>query len=109
MTHDEFVEKVMDAGIFEEASEIRRIGTEGALIPASWMGRILDVVPEAVEYLQRRSPDAWGQYEEAMERRKAAAMLGRKGGSKVTARKSEAARENGKKGGRPRKKQADSK
>lgn len=41
--------------------------------------------------------------EEAEARRKAAQMMGRKGGRATSARKAAAVRENGKKGGRPRK------
>lgn len=97
MTHEEFTEKIIDAGIFTEGSEIKRMSTAGAILPPSWIARIMDVLPSASDYLRDRCPEAWSEYEMAMARRKAASILG----SIRTARKAAASRENGKKGGRP--------
>ena len=64
MTHEEFVNAILESGDFTEPNEINRLTTEGAILSAGWIRRIMEAVPSAGEYLAKRSPDAWRQYEE---------------------------------------------
>lgn len=98
MTHEEFIQACTESGEFEE-SELGRL--ENGILSPGWCARILLVVPDAEDYLRHRDPASMAIYDEAMQERRhryltAIAQIRNE-------RTAAAARENGKKGGRPRK------
>jgi len=63
MNHDQFIQKVLEQEYAPEMTA--RLAVEKAIIPARWCRQILEGIPEARDYLKKRSPEAMKQLEQA--------------------------------------------
>lgn len=103
MTHNEFLETISDMDF--EDKELDRLANETAILPLSWLSKITTEHPETEGYLRERCTAQMTELDDIYARR--VAMLMRQRGSISTEKKAAAARENGKKGGRPKKQKAE--
>ena len=71
MTHEEFIDAVLDTGQFTEPSEMNRLFTEGAILSPGLIRRLMKAIPSAGEYLRKRSPEAFAFYEQVKKYQKA--------------------------------------
>lgn len=66
MKHSQFMQKVLEQAYTPEMTS--RLAVEKAIIPAGWCRQILEGIPEARDYLKKRSPEAMKQLEQAEKR-----------------------------------------
>ncbi len=68
MTHDEFVKAVFEMDFTTQ--ELARLATPTAILPLSWLDKILNALPNAEGYLRERCPSQMDELDKVIEKRK---------------------------------------